>query len=157
MHDNPVIRLDENDNAVVARVDIPKGTVVASEGVTALHDIPMGHKIATRAIGRGDPVLKYNTVIGFAGSDIAPGTWLHTHNVLMDEIQKDYRFGRDYVAAELLPEDERATFMGFRRADGRVGTRNYLGIFITVNCAASGLLDIGAPPFSWTIRDDPLP
>ena len=137
MHDNPVIRLDENDNAVVARVDIPKGTVVASEGVTALHDIPMGHKIATRAIGRGDPVLKYNTVIGFAGSDIAPGTWLHTHNVLMDEIQKDYRFGRDYVAAELLPEDERATFMGFRRADGRVGTRNYLGIFITVNCAAT--------------------
>jgi len=134
---SPVIRLDAADNVAVARVEIPKGTFVASEGVTTLHDVPLGHKIATRSIRKGEPVLKYNTVIGFAGEDLEPGAWMHTHNVLMDELQKDYRFGQDYRPTELLPEAERATFMGIRRPDGRVGTRNYIGVFITVNCSAT--------------------
>ncbi|MXN64206.1 altronate dehydratase [Stappia sp. GBMRC 2046] len=140
----PVIRLDEAENVAVARVEISAGTEVPSEGVIALQDIPMGHKIATHAIAKGEPVLKYNAIIGFAGDDIAPGTWLHSHNVLMDEFKKDYRFGQDYVPTELLPEEERASFMGFRRADGRVGTRNYIGIFITVNCAATVARKIAA-------------
>ncbi len=137
MTPSPVIRLDPTDNVVVARTDIPRGTRIAAEAVTALQDIPMGHKIATRAIAKGEPVLKYATTIGFAGADIAPGTWMHSHNVLMDEFQKDYRFGADYVPADRLPPAERATFQGFARADGRVGTRNYIGVFITVNCAAT--------------------
>ena len=134
---SPVIRLDAADNVTVARVEIPKGTLVDAEGIITLQDVPMGHKIATRPISRGEPVLKYNTVIGFAGEDLEPGAWLHSHNVLMDDLQKDYRFGQDYRATALLPEPERATFMGIRRPDGRVGTRNYIGIFITVNCSAT--------------------
>jgi len=133
----PVIRLDPADNVVVARVEIPRGTFVASEGVTALHEVPLGHKIATRPIRKGEPVLKYGTVIGFAGEDTEPGTWMHSHNVLMDELQKDYRFGQEYRPAELLPPGERAAFMGIRRPDGRIATRNYIGVFITVNCAAT--------------------
>ncbi|SPF80039.1 UxaA family hydrolase [Pseudoprimorskyibacter insulae] len=133
---SPVIRLDDRDNVVVARVEIAAGTDVGA-GLIARHDIPLGHKIATEAIAKGNPVRKYDTIIGFAGEDIAPGTWLHSHNVLMDDFQKDYRFAQDYVPADLLPENQRAQFMGYHRADGRVGTRNFIGIFITVNCAAT--------------------
>jgi altronate hydrolase len=132
-----VIRLDAADNVVVARLEIPKGSAIPSEGVTTLQDVPLGHKIATRPIAKGEPVLKYKTIIGFAGEDIVPGTWMHSHNVLMDDFQKNYRFAEDYRPSELLPEAERATFMGFRRADGRIGTRNYIGVFITVNCSAT--------------------
>ncbi|WP_093968842.1 UxaA family hydrolase [Actibacterium lipolyticum] len=137
MEKSPTIRLDEADNVVVARVEIAAGTALSAEGVTTHHDVPIGHKICTRPIRKGDPVLKYNTIIGFAGEDIEPGDWMHSHNVLVDNIQKDYRHGKDYVPTELLPEDQRATFMGFKRADGRVGTRNMIGLFITVNCAAT--------------------
>lgn len=134
---SPVIRLDPADNVVVARQEIAAGTPIASEDVTTNHPIPMGHKIATRPIAKGDPVLKYDTIIGFAGEDIAAGDWLHAHNVLMDDFQKDYRYAQDYVRADMLPPAERAQFMGYPRADGRVGTRNMIGIFITVNCAAT--------------------
>lgn len=134
---SPVIRLDAADNVAVARVEIAKGTYVASEDVTTLHDVPMGHKIATVALRKGDPVLKYNTVIGYAGEDVAPGAWMHTHNVLMDEVQKDYAFGRDYKPTEYLPPEQRATFLGIQRPDGSVATRNYIGVFITVNCSAT--------------------
>lgn len=134
---SPVIRLDPADNVVVARVDIARGTRIEGEGLTALADVPAGHKLATRPLRRGEPVLKYATVIGYAGDDLAPGAYLHTHNVLVDQIQKDYRFGQDYAPAVLLPENSRETFMGYRRADGRIGTRNYIGVFITVNCSAS--------------------
>ncbi|MCB1343553.1 MAG: UxaA family hydrolase, partial [Pseudooceanicola sp.] len=134
---SPVIRLDPADNVVVAREDIAAGTRIDAEGIMAREAIPMGHKIATRALAKGEPVLKYATTIGFAGDDIAPGTWMHSHNVLMDTVQKDWRFGQDYVRPDRLPEAERARFMGYARADGRVGTRNYIGIFITVNCAAT--------------------
>ncbi|MEX5728783.1 altronate hydrolase [Rhodovulum iodosum] len=141
---NPTIRLDAADNVVVARADIAKGTQIAAERVTALQDIPLGHKIATRPIAKGEAVKKYDTIIGFAGADIVPGTWLHSHNVLMDAFQKDYRFAEDYIAPNLLAPDERATFMGYRRSDGRVGTRNHIGIFITVNCAATVARKISA-------------
>ncbi|MBY6154564.1 altronate dehydratase family protein [Vannielia litorea] len=144
MEKSPVIRLDEADNVVVARVEIAAGTVVASEGVTTLQEVPLGHKIATREIRKGEPILKYATIIGFAGEDIAPGTWLHSHNVLVDDFQKDYRFSKDYVETPVLPEEERARFMGIRRKDGRIGTRNYIGIFITVNCSATVARKISA-------------
>jgi len=134
---NPVIRLDSADNVVVARTDIPAGTLISEEQLTTLQEIPLGHKLATSALAKGQPVLKYNTLIGFASEDIAPGTWLHSHNVLMDDFVKDYAFCSQYRPVELLPEDERASFMGIRRADGRVGTRNYIGVFITVNCSAT--------------------
>ena len=77
---SPVIRLDAADNVVVARLEIPVGTVIPGEGVTTQQPVPLGHKIAARAIARGEAVLKYNTVIGNAAEDLAPGTWMHSHN-----------------------------------------------------------------------------
>lgn len=133
----PVIRLHPGDNIVVARVPVEAGTEVPFEGVTTLGRVPAGHKIATQAIPAGHPIRKYDVVIGFAGADIAPGEYVHAHNCVMGELQRDYAFCADYRPVTLLPEAERASFQGIVRRDGRVGTRNYIAIASTVNCSAS--------------------
>ncbi|MGQ0727547.1 UxaA family hydrolase [Acidovorax sp.] len=134
---NPFIRLDPKDNVVVARMEVPAGTPVAAEGTTALQPVPAGHKMAARAIAKGEPVLKYNTVIGFAAEDLPAGTWMHSHNIAFGDLAKDYRHGLDYVPTDLLPPAERARFQGIVRADGRVATRNYVGVFIVSHSGAT--------------------
>ena len=133
----PTVRLHPNDNVVVARIDVAAGTELPAEGVTSLNRVPPGHKIATRALAAGEPVIKYNVIIGFAKSDIAPGTLMHNHNMEFREFDRDYAYCEEYKPVEMVPEAERATFMGFERSDGRVGTRNYVGILSTVNCSAT--------------------
>ncbi|SHJ59303.1 altronate hydrolase [Roseomonas rosea] len=134
---NPFIRLDPADDVVVARMPVPAGTAVPSENTVTLHDVPSGHKIAARFIAKGEAVKKYNTVIGFASEDLAPGTWMHSHNILFDDVEKDYAFSKSYVPTEYVPQAERATFQGIRRADGRVGTRNYVGVFVLGNAGGT--------------------
>lgn len=134
---NPTIRLDERDNVVVARRDIPAGTRIAEENIVCRELIPAGYKVAARAIGRGMPVLKYNTVIGYADCDIEPGTMMHSHNINIDNVEKDYAFSRDYVPTEYVPEGQRPRFMGIVRPNGKVATRNYIGVFTASNCAAT--------------------
>ena len=134
---SPFIRLDPRDNIVVARMEVPAGTAVPSEGVVTQQKIPSGHKIATRPIRQGEQVRKYNTVIGFAGEDIPPGTYMHSHNILFDDVEKDYAFCRDYHPTDFLPAEQRATFQGIVRADGRVATRNFVGVFVLGNNAAT--------------------
>jgi altronate hydrolase len=132
-----VIRLHPADNVVVAGADVGIGTPVPSEGLVTRSQVPAGHKIAARAIAAGEPILKYNVCIGFAATDIAAGTYVHSHNVSFREFERDYAFGRDYVPTEILPESRQARFDGFVRTDGEVGTRNYIGILSTVNCSAT--------------------
>lgn len=134
---SPVIRLDAADNVVVAREQIAAGTSISTEDVTTLHEVPSGHKIAVCAIAKGEPILKYNTVIGFAAEDIAPGAWMHSHNIAFDDFERDYAYGRDYKPVDLLPPERRATFQGIVREDGRVATRNYIGVFVVGNCGAT--------------------
>ncbi|MHC9237744.1 UxaA family hydrolase [Pseudooceanicola sp. 502str34] len=134
---SPVLRLSPGDNIVVAIREIPAGTALPTEGVTANHDVPQGHKVATRPIQAGAPILKFETVIGYAAHDIAAGDWLHSHNIKFDAVEKDYAFARDYVPTEILPPEQRAKFQGIKRANGKVGTRNYIGLFVTVNCSAT--------------------
>lgn len=134
---NPFIRLDPKDNVVVARMEVPAGTNVASEGVTSLQAVPAGHKMAARFISKGEPVLKYNTVIGFAAEDLQPGTWMHSHNIAFGDLVKDYRYGQDYVPTDVLPPEQRARFQGIVRGDGRVATRNYVGVFIVSHAGAT--------------------
>ncbi|HEY8613253.1 MAG TPA: UxaA family hydrolase, partial [Roseomonas sp.] len=93
---NPFIRLDPLDNVVVARMPVPAGTPVPMENTVTRQDVPSGHKIAARFIARGEEVRKYNTVIGFASEDLLPGTWMHSHNILFDEVEKDYAFSKNY-------------------------------------------------------------
>ena len=132
-----VIRLHPDDNLVIAVHEIAAEESVPSEGITSLHYIPAGHKMATVLIAQGEPIRKYNTVIGFAGVDIGPGSLVHTHNIVFRDLDRDYAFASEYEPTDLLPEAERATFQGIVRKDGRVATRNFIGVCSTVNCSAT--------------------
>ena len=127
------IRLNAADNVVVARADLLPGTEAA--GVTCAGTVPTGHKLAVEPIPGGAAVRKYNQIIGFATGDIAPGDHVHVHNVAMRDFERDYAH-----CAETRPTDyvaDRTTFEGYVRANGRVGTRNYIGILTSVNCSAT--------------------
>ena len=89
------------------------------------------------AIAKGQPILKFGQIIGFATEDIAPGAHVHTHNCSFAEFERDYAFAQDAREEPLLPPEARATFEGFRRGNGKAGTRNYIGILTSVNCSAS--------------------
>jgi altronate hydrolase len=129
------VRLDPDDNVVTATRALPAGHPI--EGVTTTGLIPSGHKIATRTIARGEQVRKYAQFIGLAHEDIAPGDHVHTHNLDFRATEVAYEFGTDLRPVAMVPEDQRDTFMGFRRANGRVGTRNYIAIVTSVNCSAT--------------------
>jgi altronate hydrolase len=128
----PFIRLHPNDDVLIARSQLVGGTTVENVAVRGL--IPPGHKVAMRAIAPGEPVRRYNQIIGFASQPIAPGEHVHTHNLAMGSFERDYAFGAD-VKPE--PPRQQATFMGIKRGDGRVATRNYIGVLSSVNCSAT--------------------
>jgi len=129
------IRLNAKDNVVVAIDTIESGARV--ESVTATARIPRGHKLATTRIEKGAPVLKFGQIIGFASADIPSGAHVHTHNCAFAAFERDYAYAQDARQEPLLPLEARATFEGFRRASGRCGTRNYIGVITSVNCSAT--------------------
>jgi len=132
----PFIRLHTADDVVIARTQLISGTKI--EGITTKGLIPPGHKVATQALQTGDAVRRYNQIIGFASQPIAAGEHVHTHNLNMGPDKGD--FARDYaIGADVKPAPAKleATFMGIKRADGRVATRNYIGILSSVNCSAT--------------------
>ena len=131
------IRLHEADNVLIARNDLAIGARLDREGITLRSQVPAGNKIAARAIGKGEPIRKYNVVIGFAAADIAAGTFVHSHNMEFREFDRDYAYASEYRPVEFLPEHERATFMGIVRENGQVGTRNYIAVLSSVNCSAT--------------------
>jgi altronate hydrolase len=140
----PTIRLHPDDNVVVARTDIAIGTRLSADELASRSQVPAGHKIAARAIRKGEPIRKYAVTIGFAATDIPAGTLVHGHNVEFREFERDYAFAQEYRPVELLPEHARATFMGIVRDNGQVATRNYIGIVSTVNCSATVVHRIAA-------------
>src|SRR5262245_52574393 len=129
------IRLHAEDDVVIARLEIPAGTMLAKENVRSAVRVPAGHKIAVRAVAKGKPVHRYNQIIGFATQDIAPGDHVHVHNVAMGDFQRDYAFASLRKDTDFVSQP--ATFMGIVRPDGRVATRNYIGILTSVNCSAT--------------------
>jgi altronate hydrolase len=137
VHKTPIIRLSSSDNVVVAREALAAGSILEGEGVTLARPVPAGHKVATAAIAKGEPVRKYGQIIGFATAAIKPGEHVHLHNLGMGSFDRDYAFGTDCRDPGMVAEAERATFEGYVRADGRVGTRNYIAVISTVNCSAT--------------------
>ena len=124
------IRIHPNDNVAVALKTVPAGTVF--EGVAAAAEIPQGHKMAIKPMAEGEQVIKYGFSIGHAVAPIAPGDWVHTHNMktnLQGELEYTYNPKLDFPERK----DPR-TFMGFRRPDGKVGIRNEIWIIPTVGC-----------------------
>ena len=129
------LRLNAKDNLVVAVDVIEQGRAV--ENVLATARVPRGHKMATAKIAKGEPVLKFGQIIGFASEDILPGAHIHTHNCGFAAFERDYAFAQDAKTELILPIEQQATFQGFRRSNGRVGTRNYVGVVTSVNCSAT--------------------
>ncbi|MEP4978601.1 altronate dehydratase family protein [Ascidiaceihabitans sp.] len=126
------VRLDLADNVVTATHALEAGVTVENIETRAL--IPSGHKIATAPIATGEAVRKYNQLIGYASADIAAGDHVHTQNVDFRNTQAAYEFGTDLRHVVSAKGD---TFMGYRRENGRVGTRNYIAIVTSVNCSAT--------------------
>jgi altronate hydrolase len=129
------LRLGPDDDVLIATRDIEPGTAFPDERIASSDSIPAGHKIAARAIAAGEPVRRYNQIIGVATRDIASGQHVHLHNLAMQDFERDYAF-----CADVRPERKPAvplTFDGILRADGRVATRNYIGIVSSVNCSAT--------------------
>ena len=141
------LRLNQRDSLVVAvdSLEQTQEVAVSVDGApgpdpTRIRPrirVPRGHKMAIAKIEKGQPVLKFGQIIGFASDDILPGDHIHTHNCSYAEFERDYAFAADARDEIVLPLEQRATFEGFRRASGRVGTRNYIGVITSVNCSAT--------------------
>lgn len=130
------IKLHDNDDVLIARGALAAGTILTDfNDIVAASDIPAAHKIACRDVAAGAPVRRYGQIIGFATQPIRPGDHVHVHNVSMGDFHRDYAFGEDLRNVE--PAAAPLMFDGFRRADGRVATRNYIGVVSTVNCSAT--------------------
>jgi altronate hydrolase len=129
-------RISARDDVAVALRDLAAGERVEVEGIaTDLADaIPRGHKFALRSRLAGEPIRKYGQVIGLATVSIARGAHVHTHNLATQLAGVDeYRFS-SHAATAPQATAEPLSFMGYRRADGRVGTRNEIWILCTVGC-----------------------
>jgi altronate hydrolase len=149
----PVIRIHAQDNVVIARQQLLGGTVLAQEGVTVSGLVPPGHKVATTAIAKGQPVRRYDQIIGMATRDIAAGEHVHTHNLAFSDFAREHAPGA--AAQPTAYVDQPATFQGIVRADGRVATRNYIGVLTSVNCSATAARAI-ADYFRRDVRPEAL-
>jgi altronate hydrolase len=135
------------DIATADEVRLPDGSTLVARG-----PVPRGHKIALRDVPAGRQVHKYGQVIGRAARDIATGEHVHAHNLAMDDVDQHYEFGSARLTP-VPPTGPRPTFLGYRRADGRVGTRNYIAIVTSVNCSAS-TARLVADQFRGTVLDE---
>lgn len=130
------IRIHEKDNVVVVLNAVEAGESVTIGDITviACEHIPAGHKMAMEEISAGSPVIKYGCPIGIAKVPIKAGQWIHTHNVqtMLSDVL-DYTYEPEDIHLE---NTEEATFMGYRRSDGKVGVRNEIWIIPTVGCVS---------------------
>ncbi|MEP2781182.1 MAG: altronate dehydratase family protein [Pseudoruegeria sp.] len=136
MSDHPTtLTLNAQDNVSIALQDLTAGDVIGDSEVGLIQSVNRGHKVAIAPIASGEQVIRYGQIIGAATKDIQPGEHVHVQNLGMGEHEQNYAHASSAVALEFVA-DER-TFKGYHRADGRVGTRNYLGILTSVNCSGS--------------------
>ena len=136
------LKLHADDNVAVALKPLAKGDRI--ENVTVTADIPAMHKVAVRAIARGERIIKYRQPVGLASQDIAAGEHVHSHNCEMLHERQESTPGSRFQPTDYFAKGEEATFDGYRRDDGRVGTRNYIGVVTSVNCSATVAKQIAA-------------
>ncbi len=158
---SPSIRIHPADNVVIARRQLLGGTVIEDEGITVAGLVPPGHKVATRPIAAGEPVRRYNQIIGAATQPIAAGQHVHTHNLAFSDFERTHEPGAGAVPTAYVAEP--ATFDGIVREDGRVATRNYIGVLTSVNCSATAARaiadhfrrDVRLRPEDWALAGFP--
>lgn len=130
-----VIRLHERDNVVIALRNLQLGEAVGDIHEAIPQAVSQGHKMASNDIAAGENVLRYGQIIGQAATAIQKGEHVHSHNLMMGEHTQSYDFSSQNTALPAIQSTR--TFMGYKRNSGRVGTRNYIGILTSVNCAGS--------------------
>jgi len=139
------LHLHPDDTVAIAKTHLQAGTRLTLDSgaeLTLRQLIPSGHKLATAPIQAGDAVRRYGQIIGFAVGAIQPGDHVHTHNLNAQDFARDYAFGVDVQPVDYVPESQRRTFLGYQRADGRVGTRNMIAVIASVNCSAHVVREI---------------
>src|SRR5258705_13030245 len=133
-----LIHLHPNDNIAIASRDLVPNTRirVGQADITLLESVRLGHKVAVRRIERGEPIVKFGQWIGFATEAIEVGRWVHSHNLEAGQ------FARDAIPCSAIPPDPKPilgrTFLGYRRSNGKAGTRNFLAIVSNDNFSAAG-------------------
>lgn len=135
------IKVHPTDNVaiIVNNNGLPEGTQFA-DGLTLVEHVPQGHKVALQAIAQGDTIIRYGEVIGYANQDIRKGAWISEHQVDLPKAPALNTLPLATKVPEPLPSLEGYSFMGYRNADGSVGTKNMLGITTSVQCVA-GVVD----------------
>lgn len=136
------IKLSPDDNVVLSIDAFAQGDEIL--GVKAQARVPRGHKMALVDIPQGEKIVKYGQVIGFASQPIAAGDWVHEHNVFLHAFERDYQFAEGRVGTGTVGDNERRNFEGYRRANGKWGTRNYVAVLTSVNCSATAARHIAA-------------
>ena len=135
------VLLHPADGVAIAKVPLLPRTVLrtAMGEIQVRGMIPSGHKVALRTVDRGAAVRRYGQIIGFATQDIPAGAHVHSQNLAVGAggLELDYAFCTEVAPVDFVPEAGRRTFLGFRRKDGRAGTRNYVAVLATVNCSSS--------------------
>ncbi|MGD2175343.1 MAG: altronate dehydratase family protein [Candidatus Brocadiaceae bacterium] len=135
---SPVLRVHPDDNVAVALRDLTEGdrVQVGQGGLTVREAVLRGHKVALMAVQEGGPFIKYGRPIGRASTDVEAGQWVHEHNLRSDLGRLEdleYRPELEHLTRDLSG----TTFLGYRRGDGGVGTRNELWVVPTVGCVNS--------------------
>lgn len=148
-----LIQLSAADNVAVALRDLSAGEKTSLIEIT--EDTPKGHKVALSDISKGDEVTKYAQIIGYATEDIQTGKHIHSHNIEFRNTDHQYEFGTDSSEPEVLAAKDRATFQGYKRANGKVGTRNYIAVIASVNCSATAVQSIAAAFDHSLLKDTP--
>ena len=128
-----IIKLNAKDNIAVAPMNIPLGSKINSD-LNAENEIPFGHKISLNNIKKGELIYKYGQIIGIAIDEIKKGSHVHSHNIIFHEFERNYKFKKQTRKKEIKKDKY---FYGFKRSNGAVGTRNYIGLISTVNCSAT--------------------
>ena len=132
---SPVIRIHAQDNVVIARSQLIGGAHLAELGVTVAGLVPAGHKLAIADIAAGQAVKRYGQIIGAATRDIRAGEHVHTHNLAFSDFARQHAPSADAKPTTYVAQAR--TFEGIVREDGRVATRNYIGVLTSVNCSAT--------------------
>ena len=128
-----IIKLNEKDNIGVAPMPIPENTEI-NLGVLTKDAIPFGHKISLADIKKGSFIYKYGQIIGTASNDILCGQHVHSHNLIFSEFDRKYEIKSKN---KFNLENNNLFFKGYKRENGKAGTRNYIGLISTVNCSAT--------------------
>ena len=131
---NNLIVLNKNDNVAVTPFIIPAKTKIEGQNISSIDDIPFGHKICLKPVNIGDPIIKYDQIIGFASKNISPGEHVHSHNLEFKEFDRVFKVIKK---KSVTNENSELFFNGIMRDNGQVATRNYIGIISTVNCSAT--------------------